>query len=125
MLISPCGLESSAHMYREITIPGYDRVRHFDEISSTMDGARQLLKEEGGASGWCGLVTASRQSAGRGRQGRSWLSGERAYMGTFIFCTDAPVAALSGYSLAVGVSVAAALSTDRCQCMLNGQMISW
>lgn len=55
------------------------------------------------------LVVAKHQSAGRGRQGRSWVSEGGAFLGTFLFRTTAPVALLSGYSLAIGVGVARAL----------------
>jgi BirA family biotin operon repressor/biotin-[acetyl-CoA-carboxylase] ligase len=68
-----------------------------------------MLRDAGDLSAdWSGLVTAEQQTAGRGRQGRSWFAAERAFMGTFLFCTDRPLAALTGYSLAVGLAVLSA-----------------
>lgn len=96
-------------MYSDLTISGYSSARHYESVSSTMDVARQLLAEQQLSESWCGLVTADHQLAGRGRQGRSWLSAGAAFMGTFIFCTAKPVAEVSGYSLAVGLAVARAL----------------
>jgi BirA family biotin operon repressor/biotin-[acetyl-CoA-carboxylase] ligase len=68
-----------------------------------MDVAREVLSELRGGHG---VVCAVRQTAGRGRQGRSWVSQEDALMVTFLFSTTAPLNAFSGYSLAVGVSLA-------------------
>jgi BirA family biotin operon repressor/biotin-[acetyl-CoA-carboxylase] ligase len=96
-------------MHTDLTISGYASVRHYDSVSSTMDVAKQLLNEHELSESWCGLVTADQQVAGRGRQGRSWLSAGSAFMGTFMFCTARPVAAISGYSLAVGLAVTRAL----------------
>jgi BirA family biotin operon repressor/biotin-[acetyl-CoA-carboxylase] ligase len=44
---------------------------HHEEIDSTNDAARELAIE-GGESGT--VITASRQTAGRGRQGRRWIA---------------------------------------------------
>jgi BirA family biotin operon repressor/biotin-[acetyl-CoA-carboxylase] ligase len=91
-------------MFEELVIQGYSTARIYDEVSSTMDVARTLLDLPG-----AGVVVARRQSAGRGRQGRSWSSSESAFMGTFIFGTELPMFTLSGYSLAVGVAIAEAI----------------
>jgi BirA family biotin operon repressor/biotin-[acetyl-CoA-carboxylase] ligase len=96
-------------MYTDLAISGYSCARHYDSVSSTMDVARELLLAHEISGNWCGLVTADHQVAGRGRQGRTWLSASAAFMGTFIFCTAEPLAAVSGYSLAVGLAVAKAL----------------
>jgi BirA family biotin operon repressor/biotin-[acetyl-CoA-carboxylase] ligase len=88
-------------------LPGYGFVSLYDEVSSTMDVARERLGEV--AVGRAGLVVATSQLAGRGRQGRSWVSNTGAFMGTFLFAAPGPVSLLSGYSLAVGVGVARAL----------------
>lgn len=92
-------------MFEDLSIPGYEAVRVYEEVSSTMDVARTLVKSPTNL-----LVIARRQSAGRGRQGRSWSSSQSAFMGTFVLCTDQPMSALSGYSLAVGVAIAEAIA---------------
>ncbi len=75
-----------------------------------MDVARELIEaERPSSSEWRAVITADHQSAGRGRQGRSWSADGDAFMGTFVFVTDAPLARLSGYSLAVGVGVSRVL----------------
>jgi BirA family biotin operon repressor/biotin-[acetyl-CoA-carboxylase] ligase len=56
------------------------------------------------------LLVADRQTAGRGRRGRSWLSSPEAGL-TFslLWRFAADVARLAGLSLAVGVAVARSL----------------
>lgn len=95
----------------DLQLPGYAFSSLYDEVSSTMDVARERVSDvcEGEGDTCAGLVVARSQTAGRGRQGRSWVSQEGAFMGTFLFATSLPVAHLSGYSLAVGVGVAHAL----------------
>jgi BirA family biotin operon repressor/biotin-[acetyl-CoA-carboxylase] ligase len=96
----------------QLHIPGFNQAIHYESVSSTMDAARQLLQEAGLIdTDWCGVVTADNQTAGRGRQGRSWLGAERAFMGTFLFCTGQPLAQLVGYSLSVGHAVACAFDS--------------
>lgn len=98
-------------MYSQRELPGYQSVRHYDSVSSTMDVAREMIAGSSELSpSWAGLVTADQQSAGRGRQGRSWLSGERAFMGTFVFCTSQGLSDLAGYSLSVGVALVSAFA---------------
>lgn len=74
-----------------------------------MDVARELIKAEGCTFPMqnC-LITTDKQTRGRGREGREWKSGIRAWMGTFILPTTKPIGALAGYSLAVGNAVARA-----------------
>ncbi len=93
-------------MYEELAIPGYDTVRVYDEVSSTMDVARTLCDAPANS-----LIIARQQSAGRGRQGRSWSSSQSTFMGTFVLSTELPTLALSGYSLAIGVALAEAVAT--------------
>lgn len=59
------------------------------------------------------LLVADRQTAGRGRRGRSWLSSPEASL-TFslLWRFECPVAQLAGLSLAVGVAVARALEAS-------------
>ncbi|WP_457389347.1 biotin--[acetyl-CoA-carboxylase] ligase [Roseateles sp. P5_E1] len=82
--------------------------RHLAECGSTNTEALAHLREGGGAL----LVSASRQTAGRGRLGRAWLTeqgGDDAAL-TFSIALPLPAALdLSGLSLAVGCTVADAL----------------
>ena len=50
-----------------------DRVEHFDAIDSTNDYLKQLARNETDDPGTV-LVVADQQTAGRGRDGRSWVS---------------------------------------------------
>ncbi|MDR0494010.1 MAG: biotin--[acetyl-CoA-carboxylase] ligase [Treponema sp.] len=67
--------------------------RYFDHTGSTMDRAREFAAR-GCAPGT--VITAERQSAGKGRNGRSWASRQGG-----LFCTilDQPGIALADYSL--------------------------
>ena len=52
--------------------PGWEaRIRHYDELSSTMDVARQMARK--GCAAFT-VVVAERQSRGRGRLQRTWVS---------------------------------------------------
>ena len=87
---------------RELSLPGFTFARIYDEVTSTMDVARDLIPSlKDGA----GVVSALSQSAGRGRQGRKWSSTDGAMMATFLFQTSQPLASLSGYSLVVGLGL--------------------
>lgn len=89
-------------MLKELSFPGYSFVRVYDEVTSTMDVARESIAELGGAAG---AICARVQSKGRGRQGRSWSSTFGALMMTALFPTKLPLSDLSGYSLVVGLAL--------------------
>lgn len=75
--------------------------RHLAECGSTNTEALAHLRDGGGAL----LVSAARQTAGRGRLGRAWQSDDAAL--TFSLALPLPAALdLSGLSLAVGCTVA-------------------
>jgi len=75
--------------------------RHLAECGSTNSEALAHLREGGGPL----LVSASRQTAGRGRLGRPWQSDEASL--TFSIALPLPAELdLSGLSLAVGCAVA-------------------
>lgn len=86
---------------QKLSMPGYASVELHDELSSTMDEVRKFMGTREPV-----LVVARTQSAGRGRQGRSWSSTAGAFMGSFLFPTVCKTAELRGYSLMVGVAVA-------------------
>lgn len=96
--------------FEELQLAGYGIARRYAVVSSTMDVARDLL-DASGESSWSAVVVAEQQLAGRGRQGRSWFSGQGAFMATFAFPVAGGVSALSGYSLAVGVALAEVLGS--------------
>lgn len=87
---------------RELSVPGFSFVRLYDEVTSTMDVARE---QAASLMTGCGSVCALVQSDGRGRQGRKWTSAADALMMTALFPTTEPVASLSGYSLVVGLAL--------------------
>jgi len=87
---------------RELAVSGFAFVHLYDEVTSTMDVARERAVSLGGD---CGSVCALVQSEGRGRQGRRWTSTADALMMTALFPTTEPVASLSGYSLVVGLAL--------------------
>lgn len=74
---------------------------HLDEVGSTNDVARRLAGD-GAAHGT--TVTAGRQTAGRGRQGRSWVAPEGQALTVSVVLRDLPQ--LSLLPLAVAVAVA-------------------
>jgi|GEM_PF-1521269 len=100
-------------------------IRCFDLVSSTMDVARECAVEC--AVGQPLICIAKSQSAGRGRQGRSWNAAESGAhngdaAGLYATCVfDAPLdlRALSGFSLAIGVGLAEAFDELGVRVMLK------
>src|SRR6267142_5468761 len=82
----------------------------FDSVSSTNDVARELALA-GASEGLC--VIAREQTAGRGRQGRSWSSppGEGLYM-SLILRPEIRAAESAIITLAAAVAVAETLKLD-------------
>jgi BirA family biotin operon repressor/biotin-[acetyl-CoA-carboxylase] ligase len=107
-------------MDSQLALPGFSYARQYASVTSTMDTARELLQHEPPSSAsWCAVVVADEQTAGRGRQGRAWLTTRGAFMATYLFATEVPVAAFTGYSLAVGVAVSSALQECGVQTQLK------
>lgn len=88
-------------------VAGRFDVDALDEVDSTNSEVTRR-GEAGAPSGL--VVVADRQTAGRGRRGRSWISAPEASL-TFslLWRFTGPATALSGLSLAVGVAIAQAL----------------
>ncbi len=84
-------------------------VEIYNELPSTMDTARSrcAVVSEGRPL----LVMAKSQTAGRGRQGRSWVSPEGGFYGTYVFQAGRDTSSFSGFSLAAGVAVSRALGS--------------
>ena len=85
------------------------RIHYFDEVATTQRVAAEMA-DEGAAQGT--VVIAERQSAGRGRMGRSWHSpsGVNLYM-TIILRPSIPLGQVPRLSLVAGVVAAEALET--------------
>jgi BirA family biotin operon repressor/biotin-[acetyl-CoA-carboxylase] ligase len=86
------------------------RIHYFDEIDSTQEVAREIAAA-GGDQGT--VVIAERQTAGRGRMGRTWHSpaGVNLYA-TIILRPPIPLAEVPRLSLVAGVAAAQALERD-------------
>ncbi|MBA2685956.1 MAG: biotin--[acetyl-CoA-carboxylase] ligase [Gemmatimonadaceae bacterium] len=85
---------------------GVPHVELFDEVPSTLDVAHPLARE--GASDGT-LILAERQTAGRGRSGRSWASEVGAGIWMTMIERPRDEAALEVLSLRVGLAAARAL----------------
>ena len=79
-------------------------VRAFDEVSSTMDVAREWSEDEPLTEGEFRLVFAQKQTAGRGRRGRSWNSEAQGLYCTILANVSVPQEQLAGLSLVVGIA---------------------
>jgi BirA family transcriptional regulator, biotin operon repressor / biotin---[acetyl-CoA-carboxylase] ligase len=85
---------------------GVPRVALFAEVTSTLDIAHPLARE-GAADGT--LILAERQTAGRGRSGRAWVSAEGAGIWSTLIARPTDDAAMDVLSLRVGLALARAL----------------
>lgn len=91
-------------------------VEVFDEIDSTILEARR--RAERGDVGPVWLV-ARRQTAGRGRRGRSWSSLDGNLMATLLFATDAPATQIALLGFVTGVALA-----EMFEAMLGGGRVT-
>jgi len=84
-------------------MPAPPPIESLDEIDSTNAEARR--RAEAGARGpvW---ITAKRQTAGRGRRGRSWETGEGNLAATLLMVTDRPAAEAAQLSFVAALAVA-------------------
>jgi len=85
---------------------------HYKNTSSTMDRARELALKgiEGGS-----VITAEKQSAGRGRYGRTWVSRQG---GLFFSILERPRLAIMDYTL---LSLVIQIATARCISSICGK----
>lgn len=89
-------------------IDGQAPVEVFDEIDSTILEARR--RAERGEVGPVWLI-ARRQTAGRGRRGRAWVSLEGNLFATYLFSTQHPPAEIALLGFAAGVAIAETFDT--------------
>jgi BirA family biotin operon repressor/biotin-[acetyl-CoA-carboxylase] ligase len=78
-------------------------VERFDEIDSTIVEARR--RAERGEVGPVWLI-AKRQTAGRGRRGRAWVSTEGNLFATYLFATREPPAQIALLGFVTGLAIA-------------------
>ncbi|MBX3429025.1 MAG: biotin--[acetyl-CoA-carboxylase] ligase [Hyphomonadaceae bacterium] len=84
-------------------IDGQAPVEVFDEIDSTILEARRRAERGEFSSVW---LIARRQTAGRGRRGRSWTSHSGNLMATLLFATEQPPQQVALLGFATGVALA-------------------
>jgi BirA family transcriptional regulator, biotin operon repressor / biotin---[acetyl-CoA-carboxylase] ligase len=89
-------------------IDGEAPVETFEEIDSTILEARRRADRGEFGPAW---LIARRQTAGRGRRGRSWASLEGNLMATYLFATDRPAAQIALLGFATGVAIAETIET--------------
>lgn len=79
------------------------RIEALEEVDSTNAEARR--RAEAGETGplW---ITAARQTAGRGRRGRTWETGQGNLAATLLFVTDKPPAEAAQISFVAALAVA-------------------
>lgn len=87
-------------------IDGQAPVEIFDEIDSTLLEARR--RADLGDVGPVWLI-AKRQTAGKGRRGRSWVSVEGNLLATYLFATTRPIAEIPLLGFAAAAAIAEAL----------------
>jgi BirA family biotin operon repressor/biotin-[acetyl-CoA-carboxylase] ligase len=78
-------------------------IEALDEIDSTNAEARRRAEAGAGGPLW---ITAARQTAGKGRRGRSWETGEGNLAATLLFTTKKPPAEAAQVSFVAALAVA-------------------
>ncbi|MGQ0531185.1 MAG: biotin--[acetyl-CoA-carboxylase] ligase [Caulobacteraceae bacterium] len=87
-------------------IDGQAPVEVFDEIDSAILEARRRAERGEVSAAW---LVAKRQTAGRGRRGRTWSSLDGNLMATLLFTTSLPPQQIALLGFATGVAIAEAI----------------
>lgn len=85
------------------------QLRAYRTVSSTMDVAKELIRNQASQSGLL-LILTDEQRAGRGRHNRKWVTSPGAVAMTAVLPTALEIHRFSGLSLAVGCLLAESLS---------------
>lgn len=88
---------------------GHPPIERYDELDSTNAEARRRAEAGEGGPVW---ITAQVQTAGRGRRGRAWSTGQGNLAATLLMTTDAPPAEAAQLSFVA--ALAAAELADTC-----------
>ncbi|MEZ6021851.1 MAG: biotin--[acetyl-CoA-carboxylase] ligase [Hyphomonadaceae bacterium] len=100
-------------------IDGRAPLEVFDEIDSTILEARRRAERGDAQPVW---LIAKRQTAGRGRRGRSWVSPEGNLMATYLFATTRPPAEIALLGFVAGVAIA---ETFEALCVEGAVTLKW
>jgi BirA family transcriptional regulator, biotin operon repressor / biotin---[acetyl-CoA-carboxylase] ligase len=103
-------------MSQQLSLPSFYRVVAHQRIASTSDEAKRLVAE-GAPAGT--LVWARVQTAGRGRQGRGWVSPAGNFYASLILRPPVPVAMAAQLSFVAALAVA-----DACLALAPAAAIS-
>ncbi len=104
---------------RGVLPEGYRR-RHFETLASTNGAAMDLLRNGDPGEIW---ITADRQTGGRGRRGRHWVSEPGNLYCSLAMIDPAPVARLGELPLVAAVALAEALESA---CSADGRIaLKW
>ncbi len=93
-------------MSEEFIVPDGYRLHHFQAIDSTNDEARRLAVSQTAVNTW---VVADRQSGGRGRRGRLWISHPGNLYCSLVTRPDVPVSEAARLSFVTAVALVDAL----------------
>lgn len=94
---------------------------HLDTVTSTMDMAREKLKDVD-----LGLITAKRQTRGRGSQGRSWVSpAGNLYLTLAIRLSFCPASRLQTMALEASLALHQVLIRDMPDTLAKDLWIKW
>ncbi len=94
---------------------------HLDTVTSTMDMAREKLKDAD-----LGLITAKRQTRGRGSQGRSWVSpAGNLYLTFAIRLSLCPALRLQTMALEASLALYQALQGNKTKPLSDALWIKW
>ena len=96
---------------------GYRRIA-FDRVDSTNDVARRFA-EAGAGEGLA--ITAQRQTSGRGRQGRSWISPHGNLHATFLLRPPVRAAQAGEFGFGVAVALAETIEDLAAGCVRGGE----
>lgn len=107
---------------RAMEISGAPRIIHIDETGSTNADAMRLAVNGEDLPLW---VIADRQTAGRGRQGRTWVSPKGNLYASLAFCCPAPIERAGQLSLVAGISLFEAIRTSTDLAQDAGLRLKW
>jgi len=89
--------------FADVLLPPGCRLEAHEELSSTSDEAKRRAREGASSGLW---ILAERQTKGRGRMGRAWVSGEGNLYASFLLYPAIPVSRFSEFSFVAALALA-------------------